>query len=153
MYRIGNSIDIHNLVKSDQMQKLAGKLFLVGYKIIAHSDGDIILHAISEAILGALGLGDLGDYFSDNDDKNKNINSEIILDYALNKLKTYSYQIVNLDISIISELIYFKPIKNDLKLQICQLLNTDNVNIKATRFEKESFQIHCNCAILLKKII
>lgn len=153
MYRIGNSIDIHNLVESDQMQKLAGKLFEVGYKIIAHSDGDIILHAISEAILGALGLGDLGDYFSDNDDKNKNINSEIILDYALNKLKTYNYQIVNLDISIISELIYFKPIKNDLKFQICQLLNTDNVNIKATRFEKESFQIQCNCAILLKKII
>lgn len=153
MYRIGNSIDIHNLVQSDQMQKLAGKLFEVGYKIIAHSDGDIILHAISEAILGALGLGDLGDYFSDNDDKNKNINSEIILDYALNKLKTYNYQIVNLDISIISELIYFKPIKNDLKFQICQLLNTDNVNIKATRFEKESFQIQCNCAILLKKII
>lgn len=153
MYRIGNSIDIHNLVQSDQMQKLAGKLFEVGYKIIAHSDGDIILHAISEAILGALGLGDLGDYFSDNDDKNKNINSEIILDYALNKLKTYNYQIVNLDISIISELIYFKPIKNDLKFQICQLLNTDNVNIKATIFEKESFQIQCNCAILLKKII
>lgn len=153
MYRIGNSIDIHNLVQSDQMQKFAGKLFEVGYKIIAHSDGDIILHAISEAILGALGLGDLGDYFSDNDDKNKNINSEIILDYALNKLKTYNYQIVNLDISIISELIYFKPIKNDLKFQICQLLNTDNVNIKATRFEKESFQIQCNCAILLKKII
>ncbi|MEG1010108.1 MAG: 2-C-methyl-D-erythritol 2,4-cyclodiphosphate synthase, partial [Clostridia bacterium] len=76
MLLIGHSVDIHKLeYKVNTLQKLGGIEFLLNYEIVAHSDGDIILHSIAEAILGALGLEDLGHYFSDKDDNNKNLNS------------------------------------------------------------------------------
>ena len=153
MYRIGFSTDIHNLEVSDKPQKLGSILYKLGYKVIAYSDGDIILHAISESILGALGLGDLGEHFSDSNKDNKNIDSLEILNYSLNKMKLLSYEIANIDITLICELIYMKLIKGEIRDKLSLLLNSSNINIKATRYEKECNQIQCNCAILLKKII
>lgn len=153
MYKIGNSIDIHNLIKSSNSQKLGGISFALGYIIEAHSDGDIIFHAISEAILGALCLGDLGDFFSDKDVANKNMDSLNILTLAMNYLNKYGYKIQNLDLTIICENIVFNNKKVLIKENLIKILETDFINIKATRFEKQSNQIQCNCAILLKKII
>lgn len=153
MYKIGYATDIHNLTNSNLNQKFGGLNFKVGYKIVAHSDGDIILHAIAEAIIGALGLGDLGDYFPDNDSNNKGLDSLNIVKFSFDLLKQYNFEIVNIDLTIVCEKIIFKHIKKDIKDNLCKLLSNNFINLKATRFEIDSNQIQCNCAILLKKII
>lgn len=153
MYKIGYATDIHNLTNSNLNQKFGGLNFKVGYKIVAHSDGDIILHVIAEAIIGALGLGDLGDYFPDNDSNNKGLDSLNIVKFSFDLLKQYNFEIVNIDLTIVCEKIIFKHIKKDIKDNLCKLLSNNFINLKATRFEIDSNQIQCNCAILLKKII
>lgn len=153
MFKIGYSIDIHNLNKIECFQKLGGLNLNIGYKIIGHSDGDIILHAISESIIGALSKGDLGEHFSDKLDKNENIDSTIILDNSLKLLKNENYEISNIDLTIICENIFLSTYKQEIKKNLIKLIGIDSINIKATRFEKESNQIQCNCAILIKKII
>lgn len=83
VYKIGNGIDHHELIKSPGYITLANKTFKSDYVVRAHSDGDVILHSISNAILNALGLDDIGTYFSDSDPKNKNLNSLEILNFSL----------------------------------------------------------------------
>ncbi|MDE5774959.1 MAG: 2-C-methyl-D-erythritol 2,4-cyclodiphosphate synthase, partial [Malacoplasma sp.] len=101
-FLIGNGIDIHKIIKSNKPQKLGGLTFNLGYEIIAHSDGDIIFHSLSSAILGALSLDDLGTYFPDTDLKNKNLNSLVILEKTMQLLDEFGFQIVNVDITLIS---------------------------------------------------
>ncbi|MDE5553203.1 MAG: 2-C-methyl-D-erythritol 2,4-cyclodiphosphate synthase, partial [Malacoplasma sp.] len=114
-YLIGNSVDIHKIKKENKEIVLGGINFLEDYSIVAHSDGDVIFHAVSEAILGALALGDLGDYFSDACSQNKNMNSKIILDYVLNIMNKKKYHISNIDITVISEHIIIKENKHLIK--------------------------------------
>ena len=98
--RIGNGLDIHKISKQKTKQKLGGVEFDLDYKVIAFSDGDIILHSISSAILGALSLRDLGSYYSDNDQKNKGIDSQIILSNVLKFMEEKLYEISNIDITL-----------------------------------------------------
>ena len=95
MYRIGQSRDIHKLVE--------GRKLMIGLQEIpftkgelAHSDGDVLVHAITEAIIGALGLGDLGKHFSDKDDKYKDISSEYFLKEVKKMLEKEQYEICNI---------------------------------------------------------
>lgn len=152
MYLIGNGIDIHKLKKNNKLipQKLAGVSFDLEYSIVAHSDGDIILHAISNSILGALSLEDIGTYFDDQNDKNKNIDSIKILDKAINEMNIRKYHVHNLDITIICEKIYFKQLKKEIKNNLINLLKTKNISIKATRFEQDIDLIQVSCSLLLK---
>lgn len=149
--KIGQGIDIHNIVESKELQKLAGVEFDLGYKILGHSDGDIILHAISSAISGALSLEDIGTYFSDKDEKNRNLDSLKILNFFIDKMNQENYLISNIDITIICENIIFKNIKHQIISHLKTILNTNNLSLKATRFEKESNQIQCNVLLLLEK--
>lgn len=153
MLRIGNSIDIHNLTKENNcQQKLGGVLFEADYKIVAHSDGDVILHAVSESILGALCLGDLGEHFSDKDPNNKNLDSIKILEYALNKMNELNYEIVNIDLSVVTDLIMLADKKEKIKIFLQKYLGTKNINLKATRFEdKKILKIACFSNVLLSK--
>lgn len=136
-YRIGNSIDIHPLT-------IGAPLYMGGIKIpyekgsLSHSDGDALSHAISEAILGALGLGDLGQSFSDKDDKYKGISSLYFLHYCRDKLKEMGYVISNIDTMIVLEDFYLKDYKNKIKESIASALDIDveKVNIKAGTNEK-----------------
>ncbi|MGL4768720.1 MAG: 2-C-methyl-D-erythritol 2,4-cyclodiphosphate synthase [Mycoplasmoidaceae bacterium] len=152
MYLVGNAIDIHRISKIKCKIILGGISIPSDYKIIAVSDGDIIFHVISEAIYGALGLGDLGDYFPENKYKKNSLDSKIIMLDALNKLKIHNYKIINIDLSIISEHIYFSKIKNSIKENLKILLNVTRINIKATRWEEDKNIIQANCVILLKEI-
>lgn len=155
MFLIGNSVDIHRIEKQENYikQKLAGINVYTTYKIIAHSDGDIILHSIIEAILGALGFGDLGEHFSDLDERFKGIDSSLMLNEILNLMSKYSYKINNIDITLISEHIFLKDYKYLMRLNLMKLLKTKNVSLKATRWEEDKKIIQCNCSILLKTII
>lgn len=151
MLRIGNSIDIHNLIVDKCMQKLGGVSFESEFKVQAHSDGDVILHAVSEAILGALGLGDLGEHFSDQLKSTEDMDSEIILDYSLNKMNESNFELVNLDLSVVCDKIIFLNKKEQIKNFLIKKFNNSHINIKATRFEdKTNMKISCFCSLLLE---
>lgn len=148
--KIGHSIDYHNIIPLEgYKQKLGGLEFLTNYKIVAHSDGDIILHAISEAMIGALGLGDLGQWFSDEKIETKNMNSLEILEFCVEKCAKFNYTPINIDVSLVSDAISFKLIKEEISKFLSNFLKTE-VNIKATRFEQNNLtRIKCYCVCLL----
>lgn len=132
MNRIGFSKDIHRLVENRKLI-LAGVVVPFEKGELAHSDGDVVYHAISESILGALALGDLGKHFPDTSDDTLNMDSAIIMEYVFKKMDELGYKIANIDSSISLE----KPkLKNYIELMrenIARLLHTDiaNVSVKA----------------------
>ena len=158
MYRIGQSSDIHKLVK-DRKLILGGVEIKSEVGLHGHSDADALLHAIAEAIIGALALNDLGHHFPDNDDKYKDISSLKILEEVYKLMINKGYEIVNVDSLIMIENIKMKPYINLMKENIAQTLNTsiNNVNVKATCAEKLGFigkgeGVMAQAIVLLKKI-
>ena len=135
--RIGFASDIHELVENRKLI-LAGVVvpFEKGEK--AHSDGDVVYHALGEAILGALALGDLGTHFPDNDDKYKNMDSSIIIKSIKRMMDERNYKIGNVDISITLEKPKLKGFIEQMRNNVSRLLETsiDNVSIKAGTNEK-----------------
>src|SRR5690554_5552596 len=149
-FRIGHSTDIHQLVPKRELI-LGGINIDYEFGLLGHSDADCLLHAITEAIIGALGLGDIGTHFPDTDINFKDINSQILLTKAFALAKNKGYQINNIDSIIFAE-------KPKMKKLISKLLETDeeNINIKATRGEKLGFigkgeGIACEAVVLLIK--
>ena len=137
---IGIGYDMHQLKEGES-------LYLGGIKIdsdlgtVAHSDGDVLLHSIIDAMLGAAGLGDIGEHFPDTDDKYKNFDSKILFTDSLKLINNEGYNIVNLDVTIITEKPKINPLKQRLKESIANLAKIDpkRVNIKATTNEKRGF--------------
>jgi 2-C-methyl-D-erythritol 4-phosphate cytidylyltransferase/2-C-methyl-D-erythritol 2,4-cyclodiphosphate synthase len=136
---IGLGIDFH------RFNNKKGKLILCGVKIpfhkslIAHSDGDLGYHAISDGILGAISEGDIGIHFPDNSKKNKNLNSAKILKYTYELMKKkINRDIKNIDLTFIGEEPKFSKYQKKMKLNISKLLNLNlnQINIKATTTEK-----------------
>lgn len=158
MYRIGQSSDIHKLVKNRKLI-LGGVEIKSEVGLLGHSDADALLHAIAEAIIGALALNDLGHHFPDNDDKYKDISSLKILEEVYKLMINNGYEIVNVDSLIMIENIKMKPYINMMKENIAKTLNTsiNNVNVKATCAEKLGFigkgeGVMAQAIVLLKKI-
>lgn len=151
MFLIGNGLDIHNLKKKkNYLQKIGGLEFDLGYEVIATSDGDILLHAISNAILGALSLNDIGSYFSDKNGKT-NLDSLQIIQFTLEEMKKRKYKINNLDITIVCQNIYFAKIKDQIVKNLKIILDCEDIGLKATRWEKRSNQIQSLVSVLLIK--
>ncbi len=132
--RIGSSYDLHNL-KVGTGFYLGGIFIKCQYQIEAVSDGDILLHTISEAIIGALGLGDLGEWF---DEKNKKLNSQLILKKALTLMTEQNYQISNIDATIIIDEPQLRKHKKEIKTNLQKLLQitVEKINLKATTTEQ-----------------
>lgn len=140
MYRIGQSTDIHQLVENRKL--IIGGVeipFHLGLK--GHSDADVLLHAIAEAILGALSLNDLGTMFPDNDEKYKGISSLILLKEVYKVMDEKGYKINNIDSLVIIEKPRLRDYIDQMRLNIATTLNTsvENVNVKATCSEKMGF--------------
>ncbi|EGZ31666.1 2-C-methyl-D-erythritol 2,4-cyclodiphosphate synthase [Malacoplasma iowae] len=153
MILIGNSTDIHKIIEEkNSWQKLSGMIIKSDYKIVAHSDGDIILHSIIDAILGALGVGDIGEYFSDSDPKNKNINSLTMLQKVISIMHRCGFKINNVDITFISEHIMLANYKFEMRMLLRKILNCNNVSLKATRWEENKLLVQSNCSLILKSI-
>jgi 2-C-methyl-D-erythritol 4-phosphate cytidylyltransferase/2-C-methyl-D-erythritol 2,4-cyclodiphosphate synthase len=133
----GIGFDVHRLVKKR-------KLYLAGLKIksklgtLGHSDGDPVLHAITDAILGACNLGDIGQIFSDKNKKFKNIRSTILLKQVIKKIKIKGFSINNIDINIITQTPKIKKFKNKMISNISKLCEIKNnqINIKGKTTEK-----------------
>ena len=130
--RIGFASDIHRLVGGR-------KLMLGGVDVphwqgeLAHSDGDVVYHALAESILGALALGDLGSHFPDSDPQYKNIDSSILVKHVVKMMNEKGYAVNNVDISITLQEPKLKPFIEQMRQNIASLLNVDMdaVSIKA----------------------
>ncbi len=138
--RIGQSSDIHPLVEGRKL--VLGGVEINHYKGCAgHSDGDALTHAIAEAVIGALGLGDLGTHFPDTDDKYKGIRSILLLEEVYNLMDKWGYKVGNIDSLILAEKPKLLPYKDLMRKNLAEALNCSfsDVNVKATRGEKLGF--------------
>jgi len=132
--RVGLGFDFHPFKKGKKLV-LGGIIIKSDYGLSGHSDADVIIHSIVDAILGALGKGDIGSWFPDTDIKYKNIDSSVFLNKAINLIKEDGYKIANIDVSYIGE----KPKISKYRKQIrenLEKLTGSPVNIKATTMEK-----------------
>jgi 2-C-methyl-D-erythritol 2,4-cyclodiphosphate synthase len=139
-FRIGFGIDFHQMVEERD-------LWIGGVKIPhhkgakGHSDADVLLHAICDAMLGALSLGDIGVHFPDTDAAYKNIDSKILLQRTFELISAKGYKVVNLDSSLCLEAPKIKPYVNSMQETIASILKVDvsDVSVKATTTEKMGF--------------
>lgn len=138
--RIGIGYDVHRLEYNRKLI-LGGVLIPHEKGLIAHSDGDCLIHAIIDSILGAAGLCDIGTYFPDNNEKFKNISSLELLKETYKLISKESYEIINIDSVIICEQPKIKPYINQMKKNISKIINisTSSIGIKATTEEKLGF--------------
>ena len=157
-FRIGNGYDIHRLEEGRKLI-LGGVVIPYEKGFVAHSDGDALIHAIIDALLGALALGDIGSHFPDNDEQYKNIDSSILLKKVLKLINDQNYEILNLDTNIIAQKPKLAPYISKIveSLALLTNLNKNQISIKAKTNEKmdsvgESKAIATNCVVLLKKI-
>ncbi|OYT15939.1 MAG: 2-C-methyl-D-erythritol 2,4-cyclodiphosphate synthase [Bacteroidetes bacterium 4572_77] len=135
---VGFGYDIHRLA-ADNSLILGGITIDSPIGTIAHSDGDVLIHAIIDALLGASGLGDIGELFPDTDMKYKNVSSVALLENVMEKISEAAFDIINIDCQIVLEAPKLKQYKSEIKkniARICQLSNKDRVSIKATTHEK-----------------
>lgn len=157
--RIGQSTDIHALVEGRPLI-LGGVLIPHEKGLLGHSDADALLHAIAEAILGALALGDLGKHFPDTDPAYKGVSSLIILEAVCQKMEQAGYCLGNVDALIMIEKPKMAPYIPQMIKNVAQALHCDcsQVNIKATRGEKLGFVgkeegVQAQAVVLLEKEI
>ena len=135
--RIGFASDIHRLVEGRKLI-LAGVNVPAPFGELAHSDGDVVYHALMDAILGALALGDIGKFFPDNDNQYKDIDSSILVKQVVQMMIDNDYAINNVDVSITLEQPKIKDYIVAMRENLAKLLNTDikNVSVKAGTNEK-----------------
>lgn len=139
-YRIGSGIDFHQLAEGRD-------LWIGGVKIphskgsVGHSDADVLLHAICDALLGALALGDIGAHFPDTDNTYKNIDSKILLKKCFDLIVSKGYTVVNIDSTICLELPKIRPYVSSMQQEIAGIvsLTIEEVSIKATTTERMGF--------------
>lgn len=155
--RIGHSWDCHKLVEGRKLI-LGGISIPFDKGLLGHSDADCLLHAISESLLGALSLGDLGTHFPDNDPKYKDIDSKLILKNVYELIKEKNYKIINIDTMIYAENPKMKPYILPMREVISSLLEIDlsQISIKATTYEHmdaigRGEAIACDSTVLLVK--
>lgn len=157
MYRIGQSTDIHQITKGNKII-LGGIEIASDYCCVAHSDGDILTHAITEALIGALGLGDLGTFFPDNLLENKDRSSIEMLMVIKQVMEDNGYELVNIDSLVILEKPKLVDYKENIRMNLAKVLNiNDNqINVKATTSEKIGYigreeGIMAQAVVLIKK--
>jgi 2-C-methyl-D-erythritol 2,4-cyclodiphosphate synthase len=142
--RIGQGFDVHAF---DDGQKGKDKIVVGGVMIpyekgiVAHSDGDVLLHALCDALLGACGLGDIGQHFPDNDPNYKNANSRDLLRMVYSKVRARHYHIINADMTVIAQAPKMAPYIERMRINIASDLQTHKefINVKATTTEHLGF--------------
>lgn len=157
MFRIGQGFDVHQLVEGRPL--IIGGIQIPYEKgLLGHSDADVLLHAIADACLGAIGAGDIGKHFPDTDEQYKDADSALLLQHVWNLVKEEGYKLVNIDCTIIAQKPKMAPYINQMKENIAQLLEGDasQVNVKATTTEKLGFTgreegIAAQAVVLLQK--
>lgn len=140
MYRIGQGIDFHKLVEGREFW-LGGVLIPHTKGALGHSDADVLLHAICDAILGALSLGDIGQHFPDTDAAYKGIDSKLLLQKCYQLAGEAGYTLVNIDSTVLLQAPKIRKYVDEMRSTIAGILNLspNDVSIKATTTEQLSF--------------
>ncbi len=138
--RIGQGIDVHAFGPGDFVM-LGGVRIPYTRGVVAHSDGDVILHALCDALLGALGQGDIGQHFKDTDPRWKGADSKGFVRHIMEIVRTRNLRVGNADVTVLSEAPKVGPHRDEIRRQIAELLevSTESVNVKATTTEKLGF--------------
>lgn len=157
MLRIGNGYDVHVLTEGRKLV-LGGVEIPHTKGVLGHSDGDVLVHAIMDAMLGALALGDIGQYFPDTDMQYKNIDSMLLLSKVKELIYSKGYKIINLDSIIVLQKPKVKPYIEAMRKRVAEVLEieVDQVSVKATTEEKLGFTgdesgVKSYCVVLLEK--
>ena len=158
MFRIGTGFDVHAFKPGNKVN-LCGVEIPFNRSLAGHSDADVALHALTDAILGALALGDIGLHFPDSDPRWKDSNSEIFLTWCIKEAKKRNYEISNIDLTIICEKPKINSHRERLILNLSKICSLDQnkINVKATTTERLGFTgreegIASMCSILLNEI-
>jgi 2-C-methyl-D-erythritol 2,4-cyclodiphosphate synthase len=136
-FRIGFGYDIHSFTGGDNII-VGGVKIPYSKGVIAHSDGDVLIHAICDALLGSAALGDIGTHFPDNDNRYKNISSLVLLEKTIEVLSNAGYVPVNIDCTLVSESPKISPHYSEIRKNIAVKcgLDPDFISVKATTNEK-----------------
>lgn len=159
MYRIGIGYDIHKLIEGRDL--IIGGVKITHEKgLLGHSDADVLIHALIDAMLGALALDDIGTLFPDTDPKYKNIDSTLLLKHVYELVQDKGYGIVNVDSNVIAQAPKMMPYIPKMKEVLCKILDIspDDLSIKAKTKEKldavgQKLAIEANAVVLLQKRI
>ena len=157
-YRIGSGVDFHQLIKGRELW--IGGVHVPNKKgAEGHSDADVLLHAICDALLGALALGDIGIHFPDTSDEFKNIQSTVLLNRTIDLIKQQGYSVVNIDSTVCLQEPKLKQYTAEMKEKIAAIagVSINDVSIKATTTEKMGFigkgkGIMAYATVLLQKV-
>ena len=159
MIRIGNGYDVHAFTEGNFIT-LGGVKIDHNKAFLAHSDGDVLIHALVDALLGTLALGDIGQIFPDTDSKYENIDSRILLKHVYSIIKNKEYKLVNCDCTIVAENPKMSPYIENMRENLASDLGTKThqISVKATTTEKLGFTgkeegIAVYVVVLLEKII
>ena len=140
MYRIGNGFDVHRLVEGRELW-ICGVLIPHSHGLLGHSDADVAIHALCDALLGALALGDIGAHFPDSDPRYKGIDSKILLRNVVALIRDKGWEPVNVDVTIMAEAPKINPYVEPMRDCVAGIIGIDRdcVSIKATTTERLGF--------------
>lgn len=141
MFRIGQGYDVHRLVEGRE-------LWLCGVKVphtlglLGHSDADVAIHALCDALLGAMALGDIGKHFPDSDPRYKGIDSRILLGHVVGLIRSHGYDIGNVDVTIMAQKPKLAPFIQEMRQTLADTMDIDvnRVSVKATTTERLGFE-------------
>ncbi len=158
MYRIGNGYDAHQLSEGRKLI-LGGIEIPHTHGLAGHSDGDVVLHSLANAILGVLALGDIGQYYPSTDKSIENIDSAVILQKCYSLIKEKGYALGNADIMIVAQKPKLLPFRDPMRERIASVLGVAvaDISVKATTTDHMGFTgrsegIACFSTVLIKKI-
>lgn len=153
--RIGHGYDVHKLVEGRDL--IVGGVKIPYEKgLLGHSDADVLLHAVSDSLLGAAAMGDIGGMFPDNDPQFLDADSLVLLRRVFERLRENGYKVINVDATIIAQRPKMKSYIPEMRMNIAAALSTsiDNISVKATTEEEmgftgrgEGISAHCVCLI------
>ena len=154
-YRIGHGYDVHKLEKGNKF--IIGGIEIKHSKgAVGHSDADVVIHVICDALLGAMSLGDIGSHFPDTDIKFKGIDSKILLGNVVEIMKEKKFEVVNIDVTVMLEKPKLRDYIDTMRKTISSILGSDisSISVKATTTEglgfvgrEEGVAAHCVCLI------
>ena len=157
-FRIGQGYDVHRLAEGESLW-LGGILIPHSKGTVAHSDGDVLIHAICDALLGSVKLGDIGTHFPDTSAKYKNIDSKILLRETYNLVIEKGFEISNIDATVSAQQPKLKPFIPEMEKTMAEILSVDEeqISVKATTTEKLGFEgreegISALAVVLMKKV-
>ncbi len=155
MIRIGHGYDVHAF--ADNRKCILGGVDVPCEKgLLGHSDADVLLHAISDSLLGAVALGDIGKHFPDTDERYKGADSLVLLKNVCDLINSKGYKVVNIDATVIAQMPKLAPFIDQMRANIADALkvDVDFVSVKATTEEKlgftgrkEGISAHCVCLV------